>query len=56
MLTNKEVQANRRKSQKLLGAYLPNEIVESFKKKLTNDGLKYTDWLMINIEKYMKKK
>lgn len=55
MLSNKEVQANRRKSQRMLGAYISKEKADEFTQKLKQNGTNFTDWLIINIEKYMKK-
>ena len=54
-ITNQEAHANRMKSNKRFDAYIPNYLAKPFTEKLQKDGLKYSDWLKNNIEKYLKK-
>ena len=54
-ISNQEAHANRMKANKRFDAYIPNYIAEPFIEKLKKDGVKYSDWLKNNIEKYLKK-
>ena len=54
-ITSKEAQENRRKRCKRYDAYLPNYLAFAFSDKLKKDNLKYSEWLKINVEKYLEK-
>ena len=54
-MTDKEKYEKRIKKNKSFIAYIPNYIAEPFMKKLKENNLKFTDWLKMNIEKYLKK-
>lgn len=54
-LTNKEKQENRMKNNKSFQAYLPNFMAIPFRDKLNNEGKTFSEWLKIQVEKYLKK-
>ena len=54
-LSDKEKQENRMKNNKPFQAYLPNFMAIPFREKLNNEGKTFSEWLKVQVEKYLKK-
>lgn len=54
-LTSKEIEENRKQNYKKYQAHIPKYLAIPFDEKMEKDGIKYTEWLKKNIEKYLKK-